>query len=116
MILLMSICIPVLLNLIVILIESPKKVKTKGKIILASISFLSQSVVGYVKTRLQIVNEKKNSNFKELGEGTLEEEIRDLEKLQAKLKINEGIFESSVQAAVLLIAITFHFRCQSYKT
>jgi hypothetical protein len=100
----MSILIPYALNLIVILTA---KLSLKGKVILGSCSMLSQPIIAYTHNRLQIQRER------ETNKNTLEEmaeSISKLDKLQSRLRTNESIFESSIQAIVLLIAIALNFR------
>ncbi len=104
LVLLMSITIPNALNLIVILTS---KLSLKGKVILGSLSMLSQPIVAYCLNRLQIQRER------ETNKNTLEEmaeSICKLDKLQSRLRTNESIFESSIQAIVLLIAIALNSR------
>jgi hypothetical protein len=104
LVLLMSIIIPNALNLIVILTT---KLSLKVKLILGSLSMLSQPIIAYSQNRLQIQRER------ETNKNTLEEmaeSISKLDKLQSRLRTNESIFESSIQAIVLLIAIALNFR------
>jgi len=104
LVLLMSIIIPNALNLIVILTA---KLSLKGKFILGSFSMLSQPIIAYSHNRLQIQRER------ETNKTTLEEmaeNISKLDKLQSRLRTHESIFESSIQAIVLLIAIALNFR------
>jgi hypothetical protein len=104
LVLLMSLIIPNALNLIVILTA---KLSLKGKVILGSFSMLSQPIIAYSQNRLQIQRER------ETNKNTLEEmaeSISKLDKLQSRLRTNESIFESSIQAIVLLIAIALNFR------
>jgi hypothetical protein len=104
LVLLMSILIPNVLNLIVILTA---KLSLKGKVILGSFSMLSQPIIAYTNNRLQIQREREKNKY------TLEEmaeSISKLDKLQSRLRINESIFESSIQAIVLLIATALNFR------
>ncbi len=104
LVLLMSIIIPNVLNLIVILTA---KLSLKGKVILGSFSMLSQPIIAYSQNRLQIQRER------ETNKTTLEEmaeRISKLDKLQSRLRTHESIFESSIQAIVLLIAIALNFR------
>jgi hypothetical protein len=104
LVLLMSIIIPNVLNLIIILTA---KLSLKGKVILGSLSMLSQPIIAYCQNRLQIQRER------ETNKNTLEEmakSISKLDKLQSRLRTNESIFESSIQAIVLLIAIALNFR------
>jgi hypothetical protein len=104
LVLLMSILIPYALNLIVILTE---KLSLKGKVILGSFSLLSQPIIAYSHNRLQIQREREtNKNTSE----EMAENISKLDKLQSRLRTNESIFESSIQAIVLLIAIALNFR------
>ena len=104
LVLLMSIIIPYALNLIVILTA---KLSLKGKLILGSFSMLSQPIIAYTNNRLQIQREKETN--KHTLEG-MAESISKLDKLQSGLRTNESIFESSIQAIVLLIAIALNFR------
>jgi hypothetical protein len=104
LVLLMSILIPYALNLIVILTA---KLSLKGKVILGSFSMLSQPIIAYSQNRLQIEREREtNKNITE----EMTESICKLDKLQSRLRTNESIFESSIQAVVLLIAIALNFR------
>jgi hypothetical protein len=104
LVLLMSILIPNALNLIVIL---STKLTLRGKVILGSLSMLSQPIIAYTQNRLQIKMESK-TNKNTLEE--MAESISKLDKLQSQLRTNESIFESSIQALVLLIAIALNFR------
>jgi hypothetical protein len=104
LVLIMSIVVPYFLNLIVILTA---KLSLKGKVILGSLSMLSQPIIAYSQNRLQIQRER------ETNKTTLEEmaeRISILDQLQSRLRTNESIFESSIQALVLLIAIALNFR------
>jgi hypothetical protein len=104
LVLLMSILIPYALNLIVILTA---KLSRKGKLILGSFSMLSQPIIAYSHNRLQIQREREaNKNISE----EMAKSISKLDKLQSRLRTNENIFESSIQAIVLLIAIALNFR------
>jgi hypothetical protein len=104
LVLIMSIVVPYFLNLIVIL---SAKLSLKGKVILGSFSMLSQPIIAYCQNRLQIQRERE-TNKNTLEEMT--ESISKLDKLQSQLRTNESIFESSIQAIVLLIAIALNFR------
>jgi hypothetical protein len=104
LVLLMSILTPNALNLIVILTA---KLSWKGKVILGSCSMLSQPIIAYTHNRLQIQREREtNKNTVE----EMAERISKLAQLQSRLRTNESIFESSIQAIVLLIAIALNFR------
>jgi hypothetical protein len=104
LVLLMSIIIPNALNLIVILTA---KLSLKGKVILGSFFMLSQPIIAYSQNRLQIQREREtNKNILE----EMTESISKLDKLQSRLRTNESIFESSIQAIVLVIAIALNFR------
>jgi hypothetical protein len=109
LILLLSILVPVLLNIMVILTEKTAKLTHKGKIILGTFSMLSQPIIAYAKGRLQMLKEKRPGYWTK-PISSLDENLHYLDKLLARLRTNEGIFESSIQAVVLLIAIAFTLR------
>ena len=120
-ILMLSILVPIVLNLFVLLLESPAHLTLKGKLILVSFSVVSQSAIGYVIGRVRISKEKILKHYgkwslhehsEKLVEtiSRLEHQSQRLAKLQSKLRSNEGIFESSIQALILLTAIAIHFR------
>jgi hypothetical protein len=110
-ILLLSILIPVLLHTIIILTEKTAKLSYRGKIILGSFPMLSQPVIAYAKDRLLMLKEKKSGDWSWTKPvSRLDENLHYLDKLLARLRNNEGIFESSIQAVVLLIAIAFTLR------
>jgi hypothetical protein len=109
LILLLSILVPVLLNIVVILTEKTAKLTQKGKLILGTFSLVSQPVISYAKGRLQMQKEKKTGDWtKPISK--LDENLHYLDKLLARLRTNEGIFESSIQSLVLLIAIALTLR------
>jgi len=119
--LLLSILVPIVLNLFVLLLESPAHLTLKGKLILVSFSYVSQPAIGYAINRIQLTKGKILKRYRKwsLHEHSenlvetiskLEQQSQQLAKLQSKLRLNEGIFESSIQAIILLIVITIHFR------
>ncbi len=117
----LSILVPIALNLCVILLENPVHLSLKGKLILVSFSGVSQSALGYVISRIRITKENFLKHYgkwslhehsEKLVEAIsrLEHQSQWLAKLQSKLRSNEVIIESSVQALILLTAIAIHFR------
>jgi len=120
-ILLLSILVPIALNLFVLLLESPAHLTLKGKIFLVSFSFVSQPAIGYVINRIKFAKEKILKRYRKLSLhehsenlvetiSKLEQQSQRLAKLKSKLRLNEGIFESSIQALILLLVIAIHFR------
>jgi hypothetical protein len=109
LILLSSILVPVFLNIIVILTKKTAKLSRRGKIILGSFPMLSQPVIAYAKGRLQMQKEKRPGDWTQ-PISRLDEKLHFLDELQARLRTNEGVFESSIQAVVLIIAIALTFR------
>ncbi len=124
-ILMLSILIPNVLNVFVLLAESPRHLTMKGKIILLCFSMVSQSTIGYAISRLHLTKEKLRKIYGKLplhqhSENLiqnilkLEEQSQRLVKLQSKLRTNEGIYESSVQAIILLIVLAIHYRFKAF--
>jgi len=120
-ILLLSILIPNVLNIATIIVGNSEHLPSKGKLILVLFPFVSQSAIGYAINKMQMVIEKlrrqysnlkieKNCNILIDYHITLQHEAYKLSKLLLKLRTNEGIFESSVQAIILIFAIAINLR------
>ena len=120
-ILLLSIIIPNVLNIITLMVESSDSLPAKGKLLLVLFVFVSPSVIGYAIHKIQTVKAKlkraiSSFKFDENPEiltdwlSRLQQKINQLGSLVIHLRTNEAIFESSIQAIVLLIAIGINFR------
>ena len=129
-VLIISITLPNLLNVVVLLKENLSTVPCKVRRLLVLIVFLSVSVTNYALNKIQYIKgrnqkslEKLTSSAKGRHSGdsqresvplTLESKFQNQEcqltSLLAKLKINEGIFESSIQAIVLMITVAVSLR------
>ena len=120
-ILLLSIIIPNVLNIFTLIVESSHTLPVKGKLLLVLLVFVSPSVIGYAIIKIQMAKEKLTrtiSNFK-IDENSeilterlsrLQQKINQLGSLVIRLRTSEAIFESSIQAIILLIAISINFR------
>ena len=119
-ILLMSICIPNLLNIILLLTEKIDSVPPIVRGVLIPIVFLSVAVTNYALNKIQFVKESRqwlwkepqSTNEREKFESysMLKNQESQLTVLNAKLKITEGIFESSIQALVLMVTVATSLR------
>ena len=119
-ILLLTIVLPNLLNIVVLLLESPSHLTVRGRVVLVMFCSVSQTVLGYATSKMRFAQEKLLMSYSELTSQQsmnlteklkrLEIKICSLARLQSKLWLNEGVFESTVQALILLIAIAMRFR------
>ena len=120
--LMLSILLPNVLNIIVVLCESPNHLSRRGKILLITFASVSPSVLGYAISKVQMTKEKMQLHYSKLELGaaqtktwmmkfkSIEHQGCSLARLQSKLWLNEGMFESTIQAMLLLIAIAMRFR------
>ena len=121
-ILLLSILVPNLLNGIVLLADNQTGLSGKERSLLLAFVFVSQSVISYSTTKIGYLKDKLAKGWQSSSPAVdgstrlcqpltqLEQRANRLARLQAKLRTIEAVFESSVQALVLLITIAIHFR------
>ena len=119
-ILLLSICIPNILNIILLLTENMDSVPPILIGVLVPLVFLSVSVTNYVLNKIQFIKEwrqryqiephSRNERAKLESLSILKKQESQLTILNSKLKITEGIFESSIQALVLMITVAIILR------
>ena len=130
-VLIISVTLPNVLNVLVLLRENLSAVPSKVRRFLMLVVFVSVSVTSYALNKIQYLNGRKqklseeqypsaasrrdllNSQSKRLTskcQSRLQQKECQLRSLHAKLKINEGIFESSIQAIVLMITVAVSLR------
>ena len=117
-VLILSIVLPNMLNVAVLLTDDLALVPRKVKILLAFIVYLSVSVTSFVLNKIQYMRGKpQKPNVKQAasnGRVSIESksilEECQLRSLHAKLKLTEGIFESSIQSIVLMITVAMSLR------
>ena len=114
--LLLSVLLPHLLNIVVLIFESPTYLSRKGKMILIIFASVSHTVLGYAinkirmtKAKLKMASEYQNKKLMKTLKA-MDQQSYSLARLQSKLWLNEGVFESTIQALLLLIAIAMRFR------
>ena len=119
-VLIMSLVLPNLLNVVVLLTGNLASVPSRVRRLLVPIVFLSVSVTSYALNKIQYIKRKQQRQSLELSssgkrdyvqsQSTLEQHECLLMSLHAKLKINEGIFESSIQAIILMVTVAVSCR------
>jgi len=122
-ILILSIVLPNILNMIVLLTVHLASVPSKARKLLICTVYFSVSLTSYALNRINYIKARKERSEEERKLTTskdgkaqleflskLEEQERELTSLQAKLKINEGIFESSLQTIILLVTVAVSLR------
>jgi len=116
-----SIVIPNILNIVYLVSEKSGFLQTRARLLLIIFAPVSQSVIGYTINRIQFAKKNLQIEYSKfapehrhqmLAESirTFEKTVYNLSHLQAKLRTNEGTFECSVQALVLIIAIAIILR------
>ena len=122
LVLIVSILLPNLLNIVVLLLDNQGIVLVRVRKCLVLMVFLSVSVTSYVLNKTRYMMERlKGITVESLASSVERKQTSDsqlrlaqheylLMSLNAKLKTNEGVYESTIQAVILMVTVAVRLR------